>query len=75
MLQLKRMLPAEGWLTERMARLRAKAHLIRRGHVARIAELKRSAGKLSAEAKRKLARELTARYGVRIPFEGAREAA
>ena len=62
MLQLKRMLPAEGWLTERMARLRAKAHLIRRGHVARIEELRESTQKLPPEAKRKAARELAACY-------------
>ena len=39
MLQLKRMLPAEGWLTERMARLREKAHYVRKGHIARIEEI------------------------------------
>lgn len=62
MLQLKRMLPAEGWLTERMARLRAKAHLIQRGHVARIEELRDSVQKLPPEAKRRAARELATRY-------------
>lgn len=29
LVQLRRILPAEGWLTERMARLREKAHLVR----------------------------------------------
>ncbi len=62
MLQLKRMLPAEGWLTERMARLRAKAHLVRKGHVSRIEELRSNAKKMPPEAKRKMARELAARF-------------
>ncbi|MFC1678059.1 hypothetical protein ACFL3G_13495 [Planctomycetota bacterium] len=38
MQQLKKMLPAEGYLTERMAQLRAKAHQIRNGHIARLEE-------------------------------------
>lgn len=62
MLQLKRMLPAEGWLTERMARLRAKAHQIRNGHIARVEETRDAFSKLPASAKKKAAAELTARY-------------
>lgn len=62
MLQLKRILPAEGWLTERMARLRAKAHLVRQGHLARIEEIQAQISQLPAKAKRKAAQELTARY-------------
>jgi hypothetical protein len=62
MLQLRRMLPAEGWLTDRMARLRAKAHLARKGHVARIQELEAVVGKLPARNKARVARELSARY-------------
>jgi len=62
MLQLRRMLPAEGWLTERMARLREKAHHARQGHAARIRELETEIAKLPAEARAKAARELAARY-------------
>ena len=62
MLQLKRMLPAEGWLAERMARLRAKAHLMRKGHIARIEGLRKEFGKLPPQAKAKVAKELAARY-------------
>jgi len=36
LVQLKRMLPAEGWLTNKMAQLRRKAHRIRNGHVATV---------------------------------------
>ncbi len=36
--QLRKILPAEGWLTQRMAQLRAKAHSIRNGHIARLKE-------------------------------------
>ena len=37
--QLERMLPAEGWLTRRLADLREKAYRIRVGHLAQINEL------------------------------------
>ena len=62
LLQLKRMLPAEGYLTERMARLRAKAHGIRNGHVARLEETCGLFAKLPNSVKKKAAAELAARY-------------
>ena len=62
MLQLKRMLPAEGWLTERMARLREKAHFVSKGHVARIEEVQEHIAQLPPAARKKAARELGARY-------------
>ncbi len=62
MLQLRRMLPAEGWLTERLARLREKAHLMQRGHIARIEEIQGDISRLPPNAKRKAASELSARY-------------
>ena len=62
MLQLRRLLPAEGWLTERMSRLRARAHFVRKGHVARIEELRNTMSKLPAKAKVKVSRELSTRY-------------
>ena len=62
MLQLKRMLPAEGWLTQRLAQLRAKAHRLRNGHVARIDEIRHVISKLPVEAKKKASQELIARY-------------
>jgi len=60
--QVKRMLPAQGYLTERMAQLRTKAHQIRNGHIARLAETKQAFAKLPTSAKKKAAAELTARY-------------
>ena len=62
LLQLKRMLPAEGYLTERMAQLRAKAHRIRNGHVARLEETRHVFAKLPTPAKKKAAAQLAARY-------------
>jgi hypothetical protein len=62
MLQLRRMLPAEGWLTERMARLREKAHYIRKGHIARLSETKSMYAKLPTPAKREAAADLVSRY-------------
>jgi hypothetical protein len=60
--QLKRVLPAEGWLTRRMAQLRAKAHRIRNGHVARLEETRQVFAKLPTQAKKKAAAELANRY-------------
>ena len=40
MTQLKQMLPAEGWLTQRLSKLRERIHLIKKGHLKRIDELK-----------------------------------
>ncbi len=62
MLQLRRMLPAEGWLTQRLADLRQKAYRMREGHVARIREIAALIEKLPPAAKRKLSDELQARY-------------
>ncbi|MFC1806124.1 hypothetical protein ACFL09_04000 [Planctomycetota bacterium] len=56
--QLQRMLPAEGWLTERLAQLRAKAYRMRQGHVARLDEVRELVGTLPAEAKKKLSAQL-----------------
>ena len=61
MLQLRRILPAEGWLTQRMSRLPARAHFLQKGHVARIKELQDSVGKLPARTKVKVSRELQTR--------------
>jgi len=61
-LQIKRMLPAQGYLTERMAQLRAKAHRIRNGHIARLEETRHVFAKLPVSAKKKAAAELAAGY-------------
>jgi hypothetical protein len=62
MVQLGRILPAEGWLTERLAELRAKAHFMREGHVARFEELRDTVAGLSPEARRRLSEALAKRY-------------
>ena len=62
LLQLKRMLPAEGSLTERMAQLRAKAHRIRHGHIARLEETRQVFAQLPASVKKKAAAQLADRY-------------
>jgi len=62
MLQLRRMLPAEGWLTERLARLREKAYRIRLGHIAHIEEIQKHVARLPPAEKRKAASELAASY-------------
>ncbi len=60
--QIKRTLPAEGWLTERMAVLRKKAHQIRNGHVARLEETRKLFAKLPVSAKKAASADLAARY-------------
>jgi hypothetical protein len=67
--QIKRMLPAQGYLTERMAQLRAKAHQIRNGHVARLEETKGVFAKLPTSAKKKAAADLAARYNQLIGID------
>jgi hypothetical protein len=62
LLQLKRMLPAEGYLTERMSQLRTKAHQIRNGHIARLEETKDVFLKLPVSEKKKASAELAAGY-------------
>ena len=60
--QLRKILPAEGWLTQRMAQLRAKAHRIRNGHIARLKETRHLVANLPASAKKKVSIELANRY-------------
>jgi hypothetical protein len=60
--QIKRMLPAQGYLTEKMAELRAKAHRVRNGHIARLEETRHVFAKLPTAAKKKASADLAARY-------------
>ena len=62
LIQLQRMMPAEGYLTEKMAQLRAKAHGIRNGHIARLEETRQVFAKLPTSAKKKASAELAAGY-------------
>jgi hypothetical protein len=62
LLQLRKILPAEGWLTQRMAQLRAKAHRIRNGHIARLQETRHLVAKLPTSTKKKVSTELADRY-------------
>ena len=69
MLQIRRILPAEGCLTERMAHLRAKAHRVREGHVARLEETKDVFRNMPIAAKKKAAADLTTRYNQLIGID------
>ena len=62
MLQLRRILPAEGALTERLARVRAQAERIRRGQAHEIEALRRTWAKLPRAARKQASRELAARF-------------
>jgi hypothetical protein len=73
LLQLKRMLPAEGYLTERMAQLRTKAHQIKNGHIARLEETRHIYAKLPTSAKKKAAAGLAARYNQIIGIDARLE--
>ncbi|MBN2269953.1 MAG: hypothetical protein JXN61_05020 [Sedimentisphaerales bacterium] len=67
--QLRRMLPAEGYLTEKMAQLRAKAHKIRSGHIARLEETRDVFAKLPTPAKKEAAAQLAARYNQMVGID------
>ncbi len=67
--QIKRTLPAEGWLTERMAQLRKKAHQIRNGHIARLEETRKVFAKLPVSAKKVASADLAARYSQLIGID------
>jgi hypothetical protein len=60
--QIQRILPAQGWLTERMAQLRRKAHQVRNGHVARLEETRHVLDKLPVGARKRAAAQVTAGY-------------
>ena len=62
MSQLRRILPAEGWLTQRMAHLRERAYLVRKGHAEKLEETKGFASMLPASARKKVAGDLIAGY-------------
>jgi len=63
------MLPAQGYLTERMAKLRAKAHQIRNGHIARLEETRHVYAKLPRSVKKQAAAELAAAYNQMIGMD------
>ena len=63
------MLPAQGYLTERIAQLRAKAHQIRNGHIARLQETRNAFAKLPTSVKKKASQELSARYNQLIGID------
>ena len=60
--QLRRILPAEGWLTERLAKLRARAHVFRQGHIHRIDEIHQVIKELAPASRKQAKRELAERY-------------
>ncbi len=67
--QVRALLPAEGWLTERLARLRAHAHHVREGHLADLEQTKALCRKLPKEVRRVLGAQMTAAYGKIVGIE------
>jgi len=67
--QIKRMLPAEGYLTERMAQLRARAHQVKNGHIARLEETRHAFAKLPTSARKRASGELAARYSQMVGID------
>jgi hypothetical protein len=67
--QIKRMLPAQGYLTEKMAELRAKAHRVRNGHIARLEETRHVFAKLPTAAKKKASADLAAAYNQMVGID------
>jgi len=67
--QIRKTLPAEGWLTERMARLRKRAHQVRNGHVARLKETCKVFAKLPTSAKKAASSDLAEGYNQLIGID------
>ncbi len=72
-LQIKRMLPAQGYMTEKMAQLRAKAHKVRNGHIARLEETRHVFADTPTAAKKKASAELAARYNEMVGIDARLE--
>ena len=62
LIQLRRLLPEEGWLTQRLVEVREKAHHAKSSHAYRIDELREFMEKLPPAARAKAAEELAERY-------------
>ena len=69
LVQLKRILPAEGWLSEQMARLREKAQRIRKGHILRLDETKQVYRNLPKSERKRAAAKLVERYNQLIDID------
>lgn len=67
--QIKKMLPAQGYLTERMAQLRTKAHQIRNGYIARLEETRNVFSKLPTKAKKKASTEMATAYNQMVGID------
>jgi len=61
-LQLERILPQEGALTERLAQLRARCHHLRNGDAARFEQLRRIVRQLTPEGRQHMNERLSAAY-------------
>ena len=59
---LDQALPAEGWLTDRLASLRGRAELLRAGKLSELRELKSKVSKLSGRRRQQLTKQLKLRY-------------
>ena len=67
--QISGLLPAEGYLTEKMARLREKAHQIRSGHVARLKETQSLTRHLPPARLAQVSAKLITSYYAELDFE------
>jgi len=62
MLQLRRMLPAEGWLTQRLSGLRAKIQRLQQGQFEQVQEIQSELRRLDPKQREQAAKELTSGY-------------
>lgn len=60
--QLDRMLPAEGWLTERLAKLREKAHHMSKGEIGRLHALQGQVRRLPPKARKSACERARSEY-------------
>ena len=62
MLQLRRMLPAEGWLTQRLSGLRAKIQRLQQGQFDQVQEIQSELQRLDPKQREQAAQELAKGY-------------
>lgn len=67
--QIKRLLPEEGWLTRRMSDLRTRAHHMKNGHIAKMQETRNITKDLPTQLKKQISTEIIDRYNKIVDFD------
>ena len=69
LIQLQRILPEQGFLINRMAELRAKVHMVKNGHIAKIKEIRKLYKLIPNHQKREVSKHMIEYYRNETDFE------